>query len=157
MEPPHIRPAVERRLGLLRVYEARAAATATQRLRTLAKDPVRAVRLWTARNPNTPPDALATLLQDEDHSVQWNALLHPRTPPEALELLARQETEEAEAPRRPGLTVKREYVAHHPNTPPRLRDELIAAGVCRACPDHPCTTFRVFMRAANRSSSVQDG
>ncbi|SDS87410.1 hypothetical protein [Actinoplanes derwentensis] len=131
MEYQYIRSAAENKLGLLRVHEARSTATTEQRLRELAADPIRPVRVWTARNPNTPPDAVATLLQDADCSVRNEALYHLRTPAVALELLARQEAEEAEAARLPNTAAKKRHVvAHHPNTPPQLRDELIAAGVC---------------------------
>jgi hypothetical protein len=131
MENQHIRSAAEHKLGLLRVNEARSTDTTEQRLRELATDPIRPVRVWTARNPKTPPDAVATLLQDADCSVRNEALYHLRTPAAALELLARQEAEEAEAAHLPNATThKRHVVAHHPNTPPQLRDELIAAGVC---------------------------
>jgi hypothetical protein len=130
MGSQHIRLAAERRLGLLRANEARSTDTTEQRLRELAADPMRPVRVWTARNANTPPDALTNLLEDADHSVRSAALYHPRTPAAALALLARQEAEKAEAARLPNATAKRHVVAHHPNTPPQLRDELIAAGVC---------------------------
>src|SRR5688500_13207546 len=125
MGPRFIRPAAERRLGLLRVYEARSVTTTAQRLGALRIDPVPAVRLLTARNANPPPDALGTLLHDEDRSVQWHALFHARTPPEALELLARQEADEAAASDRAGLTGNRHYIVHHPNTAPELRAELL--------------------------------
>jgi hypothetical protein len=146
MESMRIRSAAERRLGLLRVNEARSTDTTALRLRELATDPVRPVRVWTARNPNTPPDALQVLLQDTDYSVQTNALLHPRTPAAALEFLARQEAEEADAAGLPGMTAKRSLVAHHPNTPPQLREQLIAANVCCSCPRHPCDIAQFFHR-----------
>ncbi|MEU8658478.1 hypothetical protein AB0C31_17400, partial [Actinoplanes philippinensis] len=131
MEDQHIRSVAERQLGLLRVNEARSIDTAQQRLRQLATDPIRPVRVWTARNPNTPPDAVAILLQDADCAVRNEALYHLRAPAAALEGLARREAEEAEAARLPNATThKRHVVAHHPNMPPPLRDELIAAGVC---------------------------
>lgn len=157
MEPQHIRSAAERKLGLLSANEARSTDTTEQRLRELATDPIRAVRLWTARNPNTPPDALALLLQDTDVSVQDNALRHPRTPAAALELLARQEAEEAESAQLPNRTAKRGLVAHHPNTPPQLRDQLIAAGVCRACPERPCDTAEYFHRRRDGNLYVEQG
>ncbi|MEV4281691.1 hypothetical protein [Actinoplanes xinjiangensis] len=125
-----LRSAAERTLGLRRVNEARSTDTTEQRLRELAADPLRPVRVWTARNPRTPPDALAELMQDADYGVRSAALYHPRTPAAALALLARQEAEEAEAARLPNATAKRHVVAHHPNTPPQLRDELMASDVC---------------------------
>ncbi|GIF43923.1 hypothetical protein Axi01nite_82340 [Actinoplanes xinjiangensis] len=157
MEPQHIRSATERKLGLLRANEARSADTTEQRLRELAVDPVRAVRLWTARNPNTPPDAVALLLHDSDPSVQNSALFHLRAPAAALELLARQEAAEAEAAQLPHQTAKRDLVAHHPNTPPELRDQLLAAGVCRACPESPCTTAEYFNRRQDGNPYVPRG
>ncbi|GIE78501.1 hypothetical protein Aph02nite_44510 [Actinoplanes philippinensis] len=128
MVDQHTRSVAERELGLLRVNEARSIDTTEQRLRELATDPIRPVRLWTARNPNTPPNAVAILLQDADRGVRNEALYHLRAPAAALEVLARREAEAAELPN--ATTHKRHVVAHHPNTPLPLRDELIAAGVC---------------------------
>jgi hypothetical protein len=91
------RTPVERRLGYLRVLEARSRSTPAQRLRALATDDIRPVRVWTARNPDTPADALHVLAQDDDATVRWNALLHPRTPPEALQILADGEAATASA------------------------------------------------------------
>ncbi|WP_433797892.1 hypothetical protein [Actinoplanes sp. CA-252034] len=144
MDYQQIRSAAERQVGLLRANEARSTDTTEQRLRELATDPLRPVRVWTARNPNTPPDVVAILLQDADCSVRNEALYHLRTPAAVLQVLARQEAEEVEAALLPnGTTHKRHVVAHHPNTPPQLRDELIAAGVC---PGRLCGMAAEFFR-----------
>jgi hypothetical protein len=135
-----IRTPAERRLGYLRVLEARSPSTSTERLRVLATDSIRPVRLWTARNPNTPPDALGSLTEDEDPWVQWNALLHPHTPAAALQTVADEEAATARS--------RRFIIVHHPNTSPALRAELIAAGACPTCPDEACDGFRPFRRRA---------
>ena len=137
-----IRSPTERRLGYLRVLEARSATTTTERLRTLAGDEIRPVRLWTARNWNTPPDALDALARDTDSTVRWNALLNPRTTAHTLDWIALREATEAPA----GLFIERGHIVHHPNTPADLRRDLLAAGACRTCPDHPCTGFEVYRR-----------
>jgi hypothetical protein len=122
------------------VLEARSAVTSTDRLRELAADDVRPVRLWTARNENTPADALDRLTQDEDPWVRWNALLHRKTPGSALERLA--EIEAAEWGN--DWFLARGVIVHHPNTPSALRRQLLDAGACRNCPDHPCASLRIY-------------
>ena len=135
-----MRTPAERRLGYLRVLEARSRSTPAQRLRALATDEIRPVRVWTARNPATPADALHAVAQDGDATVRWNALLHPRTPPEALRILADREAVTASAT----WFIVRGLVVHHPNAAPPLRTELLAAGACRTCPSDSCPGFRPY-------------
>ncbi|MFF5235518.1 hypothetical protein [Dactylosporangium sp. NPDC000521] len=144
MDERPVRTVAERRLGYLRVLEARSPSTSVERLSVLATDEIRPVRLWTARNWNTPPEALSTLAQDEDETVRWNTLLNPRTPADALQAMAQQEAATAPA----NWFVVRHRVVHHPNTDSALREELFAAGACAGWLADRCVGFRPYRRRA---------
>jgi hypothetical protein len=131
-------PAEERRLGYLRVLEARDAATPPARLRVLVRDALTPVRLWAARNASTPPDALGLLTRDTDSMVRWYALRNPRTSSAALRLVADHEAARYGNDR---LWV-RSLIVHHPNLPDAERASAVAAGAC-GCPGQ-CYSRSVF-------------
>ncbi len=105
--------------GYQRVKEARRPDVGAQRLRELARDPVRPVRLLVAQHPATPPDALTGLLADPDEQVVWSALLNRATPAEALAAHAAGASE-----------LELSLMAHHPNAPRHLRDGCLCPEFC---------------------------
>ncbi|MEU7872083.1 hypothetical protein [Dactylosporangium sp. NPDC049140] len=126
-----IRTRAERKLGYLRVCEARDPATTPDRLRELAGDEIRPVRYWAAVNVHTPRDALERLARDEDDHVRACAIHNLHFP----EMVMRWQANGGQISPAERLSVFLHQVVHHPRVPGALRAEVRAAGHCPdSCP-----------------------